>query len=299
MATDNYGKITDRLIEALENGDVPWRKPWKTARGGSGLQNAVSGRNYSGINPILLNLTMHSEGFTDPRFLTYKHAVKLGGHISRGSKGTRVAFWIIKKIVTEDDDGEQVARKRFSLGTHTVFNVEQAESLTLEPLGDVSNLTTHEPVAAAEKILGLYPDKPSVELVGSQASYSKVADRIKIPQPELFKSPSEFYSTLFHEMVHSTGHKSRLGRKTLTDFHRFGDPEYSKEELVAEFGAAFLCGDSGILPTTLENSAAYIRGWLDVLTVEDKEGKRINNKLAVHAASQATKAANFIQGKGV
>jgi len=165
---------------------------------------------------------------------------------------------------------------------YTVFNLDQTEGIEIEEEGqDV------EPIGACEKIVEEMKDKPLIEHnCGIRAAYSPVLDRITIPERKLFKSAEDYYSTLFHELIHSTGHSTRLSRPGITDPTHFGSDNYSREELVAEIGSAFLCGETGIEKQTLQNSASYIAGWLQKLQ-NDK-------KLVITAAAQAQKGVDWM-----
>lgn len=277
---DAYEAVTDRIIEALEAGTVPWRQPWASVA----QQNAITKRRYSGINVLVLALTAHERGYADTRWCTYKQAAGAGGNVRKGEKGTQVVFW---NFVERKGESDEVQRIPF-LRVYTVFNVEQCDGLELEPLVPPSEF---DPIAAAEQIAAGYVDGPSVAHDASSAYYVPSLDAVHLPPVERFESADAYYGTLFHELSHSTGHASRLARKEIGAGAMFGSATYSREELVAEFGAAFLCSAAGIDQSRLPQSAAYISGWLSVL-----KGDR---KLAVIAAGQGQKAADRILGEEV
>lgn len=271
--TDVYGIITDRIVEMLEKGVAPWRKPWT----GGGLPvNMVSKKHYRGINTFLLYSSPHST----PYWLTFKQAKEMGGNVRKGEKGMPVIFW--KLYEKENAEGEM--KKLPVLRYYTVFNADQCEGI--EAPAEDAREWEHNPIEAAEAIQLAMPNRPTVEFGGTRAFYQPATDSVTVPELKRFEKPEEFYSTLFHELAHSTGHESRLNREGVTGMHFFGDHEYSKEELIAEMTAAFLCGHCGIDNATLENSAAYLQGWIKAL----KGDKR----LAITAAAQAQKAANYI-----
>jgi antirestriction protein ArdC len=266
-----YALITDKVLEALEAGTVPWRKPW--AGEPTSLQ---TGKTYRGINYLLLGCAPYGSPF----WATYKQAQKRGGQVRKGEKSWPAVFW---KWLEKEEDGK---KRRFPLlRFYRVFNSEQCDGLTLPEMPAATG--ENAPIEAAEIIWANMPQRPALE-GSSRASYSPSADRIGMPLPEVFNSREAYYGTLFHEMGHSTGHESRLDRDTVRDA-AFGTHDYSKEELVAEMTSAFLCGHAGIDGATLEQSAAYIDGWRRKISKDPK--------LVVDAAAKAQKAADFILGR--
>ena len=278
---DVYEMITDKILDALDSDIVAWRKPWSSA----GLpQNAVSKKTYRGINLILLGMTP----YTDNRWVSYKQAGDLGGSVKvdERKRDTIITFWKLQSRETEDAKTGETKTKSFPLlRYYRVWNVEQCEGLNIKPLEVKGN--AHEPIEAAEAIIAGMPNAPAIDHSGGdQAFYSPVFDTISLPAKASFGTPDEYYSTTFHELTHSTGHTSRLNRLMEEGEHQhFGDYNYSKEELVAEFGAAFLCGESGI-SNTLPNSVAYIDSWRRVI--------KADKKLVIGAAALAQKAADYI-----
>lgn len=275
-----YEIITERIIATLEAGTVPWRKPWS---GQAGMpKNLISGKEYRGINVFLL----HTLGYDSPWFLTFKQAKGLGGQVRKGEKGCPVVFW--KWLDRKETDDGKVNQHRVPLLRYfTVFNVEQCDGIKI-PDVDVSE-REHEPLQAAESIVEGMPERPTIEHGFRGACYSPSEDKVRMPKPERFESGNGYYATLFHELTHATGHSSRLDRKLDTKHAAFGSGDYSKEELVAEMGAAFLNGQAGILDSQVEQSASYIDGWLKTL--------RSDCRVVVMAAAQAQKAADFILGR--
>lgn len=277
-----YEIITDKIITALENDIIPWQKPWK---GGvaSMPMNAVSKRPYSGINSFLLGM----QGYADNRWVTFKQAIALKGSVRKGEHGTMIIFWSIvdKRDGPKDDDKKRIAILRY----YTVFNVEQCDGLTLAPI-ELTETNEFVPDDYAEMLVSRMPNPPKIEhsIGGDRAYYRPTADTITLPAQEQFTSSQEYYATLFHELSHSTGHESRLNRHGYeTGVAPFGSETYSKEELVAEFGSAFLCQLAGI-DNTLPNATSYIKGWLSVL--------RNDPKMLINAASHGQKAATYIIG---
>jgi antirestriction protein ArdC len=286
-AVDVYEIVTGRMVALLEKGVIPWQKPW-VAGPQSIPSNFVSKKPYRGVNVWLL---LCSE-FNAPYWLTYKQAGDLGGNVKKGEKGTPVVFWnwFPKKV-----DGKPVFKNGKAelvpfLKYYTVFNVEQTEGIKWEmPSKPIASEFT--PNETADAIVGNYPNAPVIRHKGARACYSPALDIVTMPERESFKSPALYYSVLFHELTHSTGHTSRLARKEICDPINFGSDPYAREELCAEMGAAFLSAQSGFLHLTQDDSAAYLHGWLSKLK-EDK-------KLVVTAAAQAQKACDMIMSGSV
>lgn len=274
-----YDIITDRIVAMLKKGTAPWHKPWHSTETGEGPMNLTTKKPYHGLNVMLLGCLNYER----PYFLTYKQAAENGGHARKGEKGHPVIFWKVEEA-TETTD------KTFLLRYYTVFNVSQCDGLDhLLPAATAKPVEGPEAHAKAESIAAGYQNGPTVIYGSNKACYRPSTDQVFMPHRADFIGQAEFYSTLFHELGHSTGHKNRLNRLTLADACMFSDTNYSKEELVAEFTAAFLCGAAGIENVAaLNNSAAYIQGWL-------RELKK-DATLIVKAASQATRAADLILG---
>ena len=276
MANQVYQIVTDRIVSLLESGTVPWRKPW--AGPANEPKNLQSGKAYRGINVFLLSAV----GFGSPYWLTFKQASARGGHVRKGEHGSLVVFYKDWDTGKRDDDGRPVVLP--VLRYYRVWNVEQCDGVEY-PSIDVPTLD-FRPIDRCERVVADMPRAPKIVQGEARAWYQPTADVVNMPQPELFRSVEEYYSTLFHELTHSTGHKSRLDRPGVAQVQPFGSAVYSREELIAECGAAFLCGHCSIEAATLDNSAAYIAGWLAKL--------RSDRKLVVQAASQAQRAADWI-----
>ncbi len=275
-----YERVTASIIERLEAGVVPWRQPWRNVAGGNVPRNALTARPYSGINRIVTSIA----GYGDPRWLTYKQAQGLGGNVRRGQHGTPIVIW--KPLDPREDD--ESTRYRGFYGNYTVFNVAQCSGLGLSAL-DVDDGQGFEPLAVAEAVLDGY-DGPTLDHEGgSRAYYSPSADAVHLPARSAFVDADAYYTTAFHELAHSTGHRSRLARESSAEAAPFGSPVYSREELVAEFTAAFLSQHAGIDGTTVERSASYVAAWLGVL--------KADRRMAVTAASHAQRAADLILGR--
>lgn len=277
---DPYAEVSVRITAALEAGTVPWRHPWRTR----GHRNAISGRAYRGINLLLLGLVALQQGYTDPRWITYRQAASLGGHVRRGERGTGIVLW--KRIERHDDAESEVIDSFAVMRFYTVFNVAQCEGCELsEPADGVE----FDPIQRAEAIVAGYAGGPPVFHDADRAYYAPSRDEVHLPPRTAFRDADGYYATLFHEATHSTGHPTRLNREGHQTAAVFGTPVYAREELVAEFGAAFLCHEAGIDASRLGQSAAYIASWLKALQ-EDR-------RLAVVAAGLAQRAVDHILGR--
>ena len=268
-----YERVTENIISAIEKGTSPWSVPWT----GGGPVNVRNGRAYRGINVFLLTLEGMAKGYSDPRWGTYKAIGEAGGNVRKGEHATHVILWkpVPKKAKGEDEeDGSYLL-----LRSYAVFNVQQADGVPELPLA-----VGLDPIEQAEEIVrGYVPHGPLIQFGGGSAHYEEGRDIVACPNIEQFKKIEGYYSTLYHELVHSTGHKSRLDRLTRTGF---GSGPYAKEELVAEMGAAMLCGMAGI--DNLDQSASYLKGWLKPIGEDPK--------FVIQAAANAQKAADLILG---
>ncbi|MFW6173864.1 MAG: ArdC family protein [Elusimicrobiota bacterium] len=273
-----YQMVTDQIISKLEQGTAPWQKPWK---GGSSYApvNLKSKKPYRGINIFLLGCA----GYSSRYWASFKQVQQMGGKVKKGEKGHLCVFWKILSKKEHDKNGEEVEKNIPLLRYYKVFNLDQVEGIE-DPDGD-NFVAEHNSIEAAQNIIENMPNKPKITYNEQRAYYRPSEDKVNIPKIESFVSSEEFYSTSFHELVHSTGHKSRLNRKEINQSF-FGDQDYSFEELVAEFGSAFLCGESGIVNDVIDNSASYINSW--------KKKLSDNPKWVVQAAGKAQKAADYI-----
>lgn len=275
-----YAEITNRIVQALEAGTVPWVRPWTSTAGSSGApRNGASGHRYKGTNVLLTGMS----GFGDSRWYSYQQAQGLGGQVRRGEKGTKIIFWQFIDKVDEDGQETNLVHKRVPiLKTYSVFNYEQIDWAN----GSETNDEVIEPAVGFEAAAELLASSgATVRHGGSMAAYSPTLDTIRLPTPEAFTDISNYWATGLHELVHWTGHQSRLDRRVM---NRFGSEAYAFEELVAELGAAFLCSNLGI-GGHLQH-AEYITNWLTILK---------GDKHAIFTASRlATQAADFLVGTG-
>jgi antirestriction protein ArdC len=283
MKADAYQVITDRILGLLQQGTIPWQKPWQ---GGERMpRNLVSRREYRGVNVFLLHAMMYESPF----WLTFNQAKELGGHVKKGERSSPVVFW---KWLDVQAAEEPTGKKRVPfLRYYSVFNVAQCEDIPPDKIPSLGERQSeHKPIEEAERIVAGMPKKPEIRHGGGRACYLPSVDRVEMPRLETFRSGQDYYSVLFHELTHATGHESRLNRKGVAgsdgEWSAFGSTPYAREELVAEMGAAFLAGHAGIVERTIDNSAAYVQSWLQRL--------KDDNRLVVQAAAQAQKAADFI-----
>ena len=278
MSAYAYDRITGQIIALLEQGTVPWHKPWKASTGWP--RNLITKKPYRGINVLLL----HCMNYESPFWITCRQANMLGGTVKKGEKACPVVFW--KRLrVGEKDSTEE--REIPLLRYYSLFNFSQCEGLKN---GHPSASVDAAPSASKpEEIVANMPQRPPIKDGFTKAFYSLREDYVGMPARERFSREEEFYNTLYHEILHSTGHESRLNRSTLTEQAGFGSDPYCREELIAEIGAAFLCGEAQIAERTIDNSAAYVAEWL----------KRVKDdkKLIVQAAAQAQRAADFVLGR--
>ena len=276
-----YQEITDRIIHQLEQGVIPWERPWTGVM--DGAFNRVSKKPYSILNQMMLK----HRG----EYASFKQWKDLGGKIKKGEKSEMVVFWKITAVKEKNSKGEEEIKQIPILRYYNVFHISQVEGV--EPLPQ-EELNPLEPIEECERIKEEYKKANNIkilELITNRAFYRPFSDLIEVPCKDQYKNISEFYSTLFHEMIHSTGHYTRLNRfDENAKIAPFGSEDYSKEELVAEIGAATLVNITGIeTEKTFRNSTAYIQSWLGVL--------KNDNKFIVSASGRAEKAVKYILGE--
>ena len=277
-----YETITNRILSQLEHGQIPWRKTWTT-----GLPKSLTtGKEYRGVNILVLGTAEHISRY----WVSYREALRLGGHVRKGERATPVVYWKWRTPAELAKIQEKTGRDSLAPCVpfvNAVFNLEQIEGVE-RPVDDVPN-HSHARLEIADQMLAVTPDKPEIiHTVTKDPAYSPRLDRITLPHLSQFESADEYYSTLFHELVHSTGHPKRLNRFAEVEGDRF--ERYSFEELIAEFGAAFLSAFAGIKsPTTEALQASYIEGWSRAL--------RKDPRLIVRAAAAAQRATDYIRGK--
>lgn len=279
-----YDETTQRILKQLKEGVIPWRKTWAC-----GLPiSLATGREYRGINILILG----TAGYTSRYWVTFREALRLGGNVRKGERATPIIYWHwrtpeeLARLKEQGGRGDLAPCVPF---TSAVFNLEQVDGVPPPEAGLIHNQARR--LELADNLFTMMPDKPEiVHASTNEPSYSWREDRVALPHLSQFENADEYYATLFHELVHASGHVRRLNRVVEQE----GDTmeRYSFEELVAEFGAAFLCGFSGIDNAGTEALAAsYIHGWAEKL--------RHDHRLVMRAASAAQRAADYIRGKVV
>lgn len=278
MSIDVYQMVTDRIIAMLEQGEIPWERPW-TGAGRWAIKRA-SGKPYSLLNQMLLG--------NPGEYMSFNECKKLGGKVKKGAKAKIVVFWkILDK--TEEKDGKITIRQIPYLKYMNVFHIDDCEGI--EPKHYEETLRDFNPIDKAEQVITGYVSRRGIKLEHvkqGRAYYSPEQDKVVLPIKEQFTSEAGYYGTAFHELAHSTGHHSRLNRIAEGSFS-FGDETYSKEELVAEIGSCTVMNMLGLeTESSFRNTSAYIQSWLKAL--------RDDKRLIVSAASKAEKAAEMILG---
>ena len=271
---DIYAAVTERIIEQMEQGIIPWQKPWISC--GKAISRTTR-KPYSLLNQMLLG--------RPGEYLTFKQCQQAGGKVKKGEKASMVVFW---KFIEQEDEETGEKKEVPFLRYYNVFHIDQCEGITAKHTTETAFPDGAEPLEAAQEIIYDYLSREGVKLLheeGDRAFYRPATDEVVLPIPKQFISTAEYYSTVFHELTHSTGHAKRLNRLSKPSF--FGTEDYSKEELIAEIGAAALVNHVGLeTNSSLRNNAAYLQNWLRVL----KDDKRF----IVSAAGRAEKAVNLI-----
>ena len=265
--TTKYEEVTGRILSMLERGVPPWRRPWT---GGPSFPTSwTTGKSYRGINTWLLE---------PGEYLTFNAARAAGGHVKKGEKGTSIIFWKFLPPREGEDNGFAM------LKSYTVFEVGQCEGIPRRHHDEKT--IDFSPIAEAERIVSLYKNPPSIRHQGTVACYRPSEDSVTLPPKETFHSEAEYYSTLFHELGHSTGNASRLKRPSVTG--GYDHSAYGKEELVAELCSSMLCSMCRIDNSVIDNAVAYIQHWKRAI-----EG---DSHLIILASAQAQKASDYILG---
>lgn len=273
---DIYETVTNLIIERLEQGVIPWAMPWQTSD--AIPRNLISKKAYRGFNFWYLL----SFGFERPYFLTFNQVKQLEASIKKGAKSFMVIFWKMLEV-KKDHEIEEIPMLRY----YRVFHIDDVDGIDESRIPkETSHVHEFKAIDSCEELIDKWDDSPLIKYGMKKACYIPARDEVHMPDAKHFYEDEEFYSTLYHEIIHSTGHSKRLNRHQRFPNLNFGSQDYSQEELVAEMGAAYLCGISGIENATIDNSAAYIQGWLKKL--------RSDKKFIITAASLAQQAVDYI-----
>jgi antirestriction protein ArdC len=259
MSTDIYSQVNDRILAALEQGIIPWKRPWT----GRLPTNYDSGREYRGVNILTLGIAEMVRGYSSPYWMTFRQAQKHRGHIRKGEKATYIVFSEKKIREIEKEDGTKEERVFHFVRSFPVFNWEQTDGVPKKE-ADVALNPDRDLIEVCNSLLTGMPNPPTYRESGSSAYYVPKDDLVNLPPIEAFRTSEGYVATKFHEYAHSTGHESRLNRPGIMAVAAFGGGDYSFEELIAELTSAYLCARIGI-DNTLGNSSAYIQNWLKAL----------------------------------
>ncbi|WP_375207687.1 ArdC family protein [Hyphococcus sp.] len=280
-------EITDRIIAAIEAGAPPWKRPWKSAFGSlRPLRN--NGAPYKGVNILILWDRAGEKGFENPRWMTFRQAMALGGHVKKGERGVSVVYYGSTTKEVEDGgggEGSEAERTFRFLKSYPVFNVEQVADLPAHFYDHKGKDVVRTPPPSQRKA---FFDGVGAEIRhgGDCAFYHRGEDFIRMPPYGAFDNPERYFATLAHEVTHWTGAPGRLDRKK---GRRYGDEDYAYEELVAEIGSAMIGAEIGLPPDHIEDHAAYVNAWLTSL--------RNDKRYILKAAAEAQKACDFVMAK--
>ena len=299
--------VADRIIELLDQGQLPpWEKDWRDSANSVPV-NAVSMKPYRGVNRWMTLLTHMIMGYQDPRWLTYRQAEALGGHVRKGEKSTEIVFWKRVPVRDREDDGgngpqgggqpggapvgeDGKPRTYPMLRSYRVFNLDQTEDCRIEPMPQ-PEAQDHDPIEQAEAIIAGMPNPPAFQTyqnANHAPHYAPAVDTVRVPGMGRYRSTEGYYNTVFHELVHATGHPKRLDRFELDanagDLHAYG-----REELTAAMGSAMLAAHAGTLAAVIERDASYIRHWRDTISAD--------KPMIVRSATLAQRAVDLILGE--
>lgn len=277
ITKDIFEIVTALIIQKLEEGVIPWRQPWKNL---GAPRNFITRRPYRGINLLLLSAL----GYSSNEYLTFKQVQDVGGRVNKGEKAHLVILWLWVDEAETRKMQDVKPRKKPQLRYYFVFNKMQCTGLPEKAYAPP--LERSESIPLCEAIIEEMPNCPKIVHNENEAYYHIQADFINMPRQEVFESLDSYYSVLFHELIHSTGHPDRLKRKEIMEHDKFGSETYSIEELTAEIGSCYLTSLTGIASNDLTNSVAYIQGWLDKL--------KADKKFIVYASAQAQRATDYI-----
>jgi antirestriction protein ArdC len=303
---DTYRLVTQRFMELLDQGVVPWRKMWRPQLQRPGLCNGVSGHHYRGSNVLLLGFEMLRKSYEHPYWLTWNQIKNLGGSVRKGEGGAIITFFRDLTVQSTQEKANAATGKLETLQVEKtipllrftkVWNVGQTREVEVERLpahqqwlkkAAEQPVRHFEPIEAAQTLVHAMPTPPLIRHGIDRPGYLPSLDAVVMPHPEQYDPPEEYYATLFHELGHATGHPKRLAREGIMDRPRFGDVEYSREELIAEITGGFLSAVAGISDNVIANQAAYLNGWRQAMDAEPK--------LIIQAASKAQQASDYVLG---
>lgn len=278
---DLRADITNTIISMIEQGAGEWQRPWSRLAALGLPRNLATGRAYQGINVLLLWHAVQSRGLGRSDWLTFRQARAMGRHVHKGAKGVMCIFYQMapRKSGASDDDGADGPQGSHgpALKPFWLFNADDIDGL---PVRDTSAAQVFEPIREAEMVL--MASGAAIAHGGDHAYYDPVADAIRLPFPEVFRTQADYYGTALHELTHWTGHPGRLAREF---GKRFGDAAYAFEELVAEIGSAYVLADLGLVDSTLAGHASYLQSWLKVLR---------RDKTAIFSAARHASAAHAL-----
>lgn len=277
-----YSLVTDKILEQLHKGVVPWKQPWGEA---PIPQNFITKRPYRGINLLLLGMLPYPTNY----FLTFEQSKSIDATIKKGERAHLVVFWkrVLKQRAENEAQPEQeLSEYKAVLRYYKVFNIAQCNGIPEDKIPTMQTLGSNGAIETCEKVLSEIPNSPRIEHGHKGAYYFPDTDVITMLDKDWFTSLESYYDTLFHELVHSTGHPKRLNRPSLTEKASMGSQVYSYEELIAEIGACFLTSHCGVQDTVFENNVAYIAGWVSKL--------QSNTRWIVSAAAQAQQAVDHL-----
>lgn len=285
-----YNKLVEELINLMSQGDIFWEKPWFSVV----PRNYKTNRKYKGINIVNLNYSAYKNEFKSNYWITEKQAKSLKGNIKEEElenfTNVIMAKWVTKSWINKHS--RKTIVYRLLMRVYPVYNLDQTIGIKKKKHDEITSYNNPKfKIEKAENIIKNFKEKPKIYIENDAAYYSPFWDLIGIPLPQNFISPEAYYCTLFHELIHSTGHPQRLKRHSFMEKVKFGDEKYAKEEIVAELGAAFLCAECGFIYKTMKNSAAYLQSWL--------RGLENDYTLMFRSTSNAQNAVNYILGEEV